>query len=79
MTNKTVTPGPDGYLFNPSEFGSTVDEMIKKGWRLSAYGNRLVYAPDYPGTRLPRSKKRKRRAKPKECLDLFSTPDDDLT
>ena len=71
MTNKTVTPGPDGYLFNPAEFGPSLDEMIKKGFRLSPGGTRLVYGPDYPGTRLPRRKRRKRKAKEEDRPDLF--------
>ena len=59
-TAKKVKPTKGEFLFNPAEFGPSLDEMIKKGFRLSPGGTRLIYAPDYPGTRLPRRKRHRR-------------------
>jgi len=72
MTNKTANSTSNGYLFNPAEFGLSLDELIKKkGWCLSAKGNHLVYVPGYEGTRLPRPKSQKRKAKEENPPDLF--------
>ena len=71
-TAKKVKPTKGEFLFNPAEFGLSLDELIKKkGWCLSAKRNYLVYVPGYEGSRLPRQKSQKRQAKEENRPDLF--------